>query len=248
MKQALQVDFHVPSSKVSVIPFGINNTVPDTELTRLDARSQLGLIAKQKVLLFFGNIAPYKGLDCLVDAFALLANGDPDYRLVIAGRPKGEMSHWQRIESAIRASSLCSRVIKRIEYVPDADTEIYFKAADIFVLPYTHVFQSGVLFLGYNFGLPVIASDVGSLRDDIIPGKTGFLCRPRDSVDLANCISRYFSSDLYENLDSRKEDIRDFARERYSWAKVGEITQNIYRSLLERPIECSQSTGDALRI
>ena len=58
----------------------------------------------------------------------------------------------------------------RIESVPDAETELYFKAADVLALPYTHVFQSGVLFLGYNFGLPVIASDVASLREDVVEG------------------------------------------------------------------------------
>jgi glycosyltransferase involved in cell wall biosynthesis len=231
MKGELQDDFRVPPSKISVIPFGINNTVPDTEMTRLEARGRFGLTMEQKVLLFFGNIAPYKGLDCLVDAFALLTKGDPHYRLVIAGRPKGDTAYWRRLESTIRENNIGSSIIKRIEYVPDEDTEIYFKAADVVVLPYTHVFQSGVLFLGYNFGLPAIASDVGSLSDDIIPGKTGFVCRPRDSADLANCIGRYFSSDLYKNLDLRRQEIRDFASERYSWSKVGEITRQVYRSL-----------------
>jgi glycosyltransferase involved in cell wall biosynthesis len=232
MKRELQDDFRVPPSKISVIPFGINNTVPDTELTQVEARGRLGLTMEQKVLLFFGNIAPYKGLHCLVDAFALLAKGEPNYRLVIAGRPKGDTAYWQRIESTIRENNVGSRIIKRIEYVPDEDTEVYFKAADVVVLPYTHVFQSGVLFLGYNFGLPVIASDVGSLSDDIIPGKTGFVCQPRDSADLANCIRRYFSSDLYKNLDLRRQEIRDFASERYSWGKVGEIARSVYQSLL----------------
>ena len=81
----------------------------------------------------------------------------------------------------------------------DADTEIYFKAADVVVLPYTHIFQSGVLFLGYNFGLPAIATDIGSLRDDVIEGETGFICKPCDAIDLANCIRKYFSSPFIEN-------------------------------------------------
>ena len=63
------------------------------------------------------------------------------------------------------------RVIAKIEYVPDEETELYFKAADVLILPYTHVFQSGVLFLGYSFGLPAIAADVGSLKEEIIEGR-----------------------------------------------------------------------------
>ena len=85
-------------------------------------------------------------------------------------------------------SGVGERIIRKIEYVPDEDTEIYFKAADVLILPYTHVFQSGVLFLAYSFGLPAIAADVGSLREEIIEGETGLVFKPRDSVDLARKI------------------------------------------------------------
>src|SRR6202043_640122 len=99
---------------------------------------------------------------------------------------------------------------QKIEFVPDGETELYFKAADVLVLPYTHIFQSGVLFLGYNFGLPVIASDVGSLKEDIVEGKSGFVCKPRDPADLVKRIEDYFSSELYQQLAMRRQDIRDF--------------------------------------
>ena len=233
MSKELQCDFNVPQSKISVIPFGINSTVPDTTLTSAEARRRLGVEAHSKVILFFGNIAPYKGLEYLVEALNLLASRSLDYRLVIAGRPKNCPSYWEGIRNRISATELRPRVIERIEYVPDSETEVYFKAADVLILPYTHIFQSGVLFLAYNFGLPVIASDVGSLREDIIEERTGFVCEPCDAADLARCIRAYFSSDLYRELDSRRKEIRDFARERYSWTKVGEITRRVYRSLLD---------------
>ena len=74
----------------------------------------------------------------------------------------------------------------RAEYIPDDETELYFKAADVLVLPYRHIYQSGVLFLGYSFGLPVLAADVGALKEEIVEGKTGFVFKPEDSVDLAS--------------------------------------------------------------
>ena len=92
----------------------------------------------------------------------------------------------------------------RADYIPDDETEVYFKAADVLVLPYRHIYQSGVLFLGYSFGLPVLAADVGSLKDEIIEGKTGFVFRPEDPVDLAKTIEQYFASDLFTNLSSRR--------------------------------------------
>jgi len=101
-------------------------------------------------------------------------------------------------------------------------------------LPYAHIFQSGVLFLAYGFGLPVIVSDVGSMREDVIEGRTGFVCKPQDPADLAKQIQRYFSSDLYQNLPERRADIKTYASERYSWAKVGEITRGVYSELLSK--------------
>jgi glycosyltransferase involved in cell wall biosynthesis len=234
MRKALQAGFNVPESKISVIPFGINNTVPNTALTSSEARQRLCLSESHKVVLFFGNIAPYKGLEYLVDAMAVLALKGADYRLIIAGRPKNCEPYWEAIQRRLSSPQLRSCVIERIEYVPDVDTEIYFKAADVLVLPYVQVFQSGVLFLGYNFGLPVIASDVGSLREDVVEGRTGVVCKPRDSIDLAKEIEDYFASPLYQELEMRRREIQDFANERYSWTKVGDVTRAVYSKLLPR--------------
>jgi glycosyltransferase involved in cell wall biosynthesis len=80
--------------------------------------------------------------------------------------------------------------------------------------------------------LPVIASDVASLREEIIEGKTGFVFKPRDSSDLAKTIHRYFESDLFRNLESRRLAIKAYANERYSWDKVAAITTRVYSKLL----------------
>ncbi len=233
MKQELADDFGIPESKVSVIPFGINSTVPDTELTTHEARAKLGLLPQHKAILFFGNIAPYKGLEFLVEAAANLVKQDPDYRLIVVGRPKNCDEYWAGIRSMIDRHKLQPYIIERIEFVPDEETELFFKAADVLILPYTHIFQSGVLFLGFNFGLPVIASDVGSLKDDITIGETGFVCRPKDAGDLTAQIAAYFASNLYRNLPASRQAIRRQARERYSWTRVGEITRQIYAALLQ---------------
>ena len=232
MQAELIRDFGVPQAKTSVIPFGINSTTPNTALTSGEARQRLGLAPDEKVILFFGNIAPYKGVEFLVDAFIQLASRGGSYRLIIAGRPKGVEDYWAGVLQTINASPVKDRVLLKIEYVPDAETEIYFKAADILILPYTHIFQSGVLFLGYNYGLPCIAADVGALRDDIVEGRTGWLFPPRDVGALTRLLEHFFVSDLYRDLARRRADIRAFADERYSWAKVAEITGKVYAGLL----------------
>lgn len=228
MKQQLEAEFGVPTEKISVIPFGINNTVPATALTRTQARERLGVGATDKCVLFFGNIAPYKGVEYLVQAMEQLRGRVRDCRLVIAGQPKDSEAYWAAIDRRIDSSPLREHAIRHIEYVPDERTEVYFKAADVLVLPYTHVFQSGVLFLGYSFGLPVIASDVASMKDDIVEGETGYICPPADPQALAAAIERFFASDLYRELDQRRGGIQRSAAERYSWATVASITVRAY--------------------
>src|SRR5205823_6987669 len=112
--------------------------------------------------------------------------------------------------------------------IPDEETELYFKAADVLVIPYTHIFQSGVLFLGYGFGLPVIAADVGTLKEEIVEGETGFVFKAQDSCDLAEVIGCYFGSELFRNLENRRANIREYANNRYSWDKVTAITMDVY--------------------
>jgi D-inositol-3-phosphate glycosyltransferase len=232
MKTELVADLRIPEDKVSVIPFGINNTVPNTSLSSPEAKRRLGVNSSDKTLLFFGNIAPYKGLEYLVAAFTELLKKDRTYRLLIVGSPKGCKDYWNQIRQTIADSGVEDRVIARIEYVPDEATELYFKAADVLILPYTRVFQSGVLFLGYSFGLPAIASDVGSLREEIIEGQTGFVFKSQDSSDLARKIDKYFKSELFRNLETCRTKIKQYANERYSWNKVAAITMAVYSNLL----------------
>jgi D-inositol-3-phosphate glycosyltransferase len=233
MKEQLLREFCINEQKVTVIPYGINNVVPRTQMTALEAKSQLSLKNDKQVILFFGNIAPYKGLDILIMAMTHLKNKGHLPLLLIAGRVKdpNSNSYWKEINSAIEANRLNDNILKQIEYIHDDEIELYFKAADVLILPYRHIFQSGVLFLAYSFGLPVIAANVGSLKSEIIEGTTGLICRPDNPEDLANTISQYFDNALYKNLIVNREKIIAYANKHNSWKKVGIITRNIYNSL-----------------
>lgn len=232
MKQQLINDFHVIGNKVSVIPFGINDIIPASNLTCVEAKKRFNLEGK-KVLLFFGNIAPYKGLEDLILALVHLKKELHDFKLIVAGRIKNCEEYWGNIEKIIEENNLAEYVLINIDYVPDETVEEYFKAADVLLLPYKYIYQSGVVFLSYNFGLPVIATNVGSLREDVIEGENGFICKPNDAEDLAQKIYIYFKSDLYKNLERNRDKIIKYAREKYSWDKTGETTYSVYRKFLE---------------
>ena len=232
MKRELVEEFGVKNSRATVIPFGINNSVPNTRLTPAEAKERLGIAPGERSILFFGRIKPYKGLEYLIAAFREISVRYQDYRLIIVGRPFDCESYWKAIREMISEDVERRRILLRADFIPDEETEVYFKAADVLVLPYRDIYQSGVLFLAHSFGLPVVAADVGSLKDEIVEGKTGFVFCPEDPRDLAKAIQRYFASDLYRELNSQRQEIRDYATERHSWEVVSAITMNVYVDLL----------------
>lgn len=232
MKSELSEAFGVQPARITVIPFGINNAVPRTSLTASDAKRRLGIRDGSPTILFFGRITPYKGLEYLIEAFRQTLPGHQDCRLIIAGRPDDCDEYWSQIRESIREDVHSGRILLRADFIPDEETEVYFKAADVVVLPYKAIYQSGVLFLGHSFGLPVVATNVGALKDDIVEGLTGFVCQPEDSADLASALERYFTSDVYANLDSRCPQIQDYATKRHSWDVVAQTTMTVYAGLI----------------
>jgi D-inositol-3-phosphate glycosyltransferase len=236
MKSELCQEFGVGETVVTVIPYPLNCAVPNTELTPCEAKRRLGLRSEERAILFFGKIRPYKGVELLLDAFRLIAPDEQaNYRLILAGEPKkGSEDYLRRIQESVNRDFFGNQVLLKAQFIPDEDMELYFKAADVLVLPYKEIFQSGILFVAYRFGLPTIATDVGSFREDIIEGRTGFICRAADPGDLAQAVETYFASDLYRNLNVRRYELIDYANATHSWSAVAKVTRSAYARMLER--------------
>jgi glycosyltransferase involved in cell wall biosynthesis len=236
MKEELCQDFCVAEDAVTVIRYPMNHALPDTELTPAQAKRRLGLEDDEKAILFFGKIRPYKGIEYLVAAFKLLSPPrSGNYRLILAGEPnKGSEQYLREIQQFVSQEFHPGQVILKIQFIPDEEMELYFKAADVLVLPYKEIFQSGVLFLAYSFGLPVIATDVGSFREDIVEGNTGFLCKPGDPTDMARAIETYFASDLFRDLKVRRQELKNYVNANHSWRAVAELTREAYAQILRR--------------
>ncbi len=233
MKTELLEDFGVADQSVTVIRHPINNAFPDTALAPSEAKKRLGLGESDKTILCFGKIKPYKGIEYLLPAFQQLADKDVRYRLIIAGEvQRGNEEYLDSLVKATPPDIKKDQIILKTEFIPDEEMEVYFKAADVLVLPYKDIFQSGVLFLGYSFGLPVIVTDVGSFREEILEGKTGYLCKPEDPTDLVRAIEAYFASDLYRNLRSTRQEIKHYADTHHSWGAVASLTRRAYERML----------------
>jgi D-inositol-3-phosphate glycosyltransferase len=231
-KDELVAEYRVVPSKVSVIPFGLNTYVPDTHLSRAEARARLGLGESEKVLLFFGQIAPYKGLDILLEAMKILFSQQQPCRLMIAGRVKnGSEPYWQTLRPYLENDEARPRILVNDKFIPDNDVPMLFRAADVLILPYRAIYQSGPLSLAYRFGVPVIATRVGSFERDVIPEVTGLLSQPDSPRDLARVIRQYFESELYLDGDQVRKRIREIGLESYSWDRIGQTIAKVYATL-----------------
>ena len=233
MKVELIRDFGIPEHSVTVVPYGWNNIVQNTDLTRAQAKREFGLSKVHKTLLFFGYIAPYKGLEYLITAVSQLVQSDKAYRLIIAGQPKRPLRYCRRIESLLRSLDIADHVIMHSQHIADEHIERYFKAADAVVLPYTFIYQSGIMLIAYRFGVPVLAANVGSFATDVREEKTGLLFRSRDSEDLARVIKRYFSTPHFVEEKSRAE-IANHCFRLHSWDEVAKRTVEAYWNVMSR--------------
>lgn len=230
-KNELIQKFGVRDSKVSVIKFGLNIFTPKRGISREHAINKLNLPASKKIILFFGAINVYKGIELLLEAYEKLLKVDDNFHLVIAGESR-DSNYFNKILSLIEKKFTRENLSTFFRFIEEDEIEYFFAAADCLVLPYKSISQSGVHFLSYSFGLPIIATDVGSFRDeDIIEEKTGFVCKPEDSEDLKNKILKYFESDLYNNLNNTRKVIKDWALQTYSWDNIAKSTVECYKIL-----------------
>jgi D-inositol-3-phosphate glycosyltransferase len=234
MQHELVESFTVSKDKVTVVPFGINDVIPPSTLTRAEAKRRLGFGPDDRVLLFFGHIAPYKGVEDLITALGKLVENDDRFRLIVGGplRDKSCEPYWERLLALIEDQRVTEHVRKEVRYIPDADVGHFFKAADVSILPYRRIYQSGVLALSYAQGVPVIVADVGSLAEDVVEGETGYVFRPGDVSSLVGSIRAYFSGALFKDVEMSREKIRQYGAERFSWATNADRTCAVYARML----------------
>jgi len=198
---------------------------PGEEVSRTEARKALGLEEKDHVLLFFGLIRPYKGVQVLLDALRLLEDV-PHLRCLIVGEI---YAGKEEIEAKLKGIS--SDRIKLVDkYVPNEEVTRWFRAADIVTLPYLATSQSGIIPIAYRCERPVIATRVGGIPDVVEEGVTGYLVEPDSPKALAHTIREHF---VERGAPSFAEGIRSMC-ERLSW---GEYAQGLTHFIEEKQRE-----------
>lgn len=154
---------------------------------RIQSRKELGIPENKKVLLFFGFIRDYKGLDTLIESFGSL---NDDYYLIIAGEVYGDFKKYQ---DQIDKLPNKDNIGLFIDYIPDNKVPSFFSASDVCILPYKSATQSGITYISFHFDLPIIATDVGGLRETIHDRDTGLIVDSTDTVKLSQKIQEFFT-------------------------------------------------------
>lgn len=189
-----------PDAKYLLIDHPVYDQFGD-RLDRSVALEKLGLDPEKKYLLFFGFVRDYKGLDLLLEALPKL---DTTYEVVVAGEVYGSFEKYQEI---IDQNDLNGRVHLFNDYIPDDEVTVYFSAADVCMLPYKGATQSGITAVSHHFEVPIIATDVGGLKETIRHNETGLIVESPDSDLIANAVNEFFNADLRDKFSKniRKE-------------------------------------------
>jgi glycosyltransferase involved in cell wall biosynthesis len=189
MSEQVQKDllYYLPKAKHILIPHPIYNHFGE-KLLKEKALSNLGLqdFTTKKVLLFFGIIRDYKGLDLLLNA---LSNLDDTYILLVAGEVYG---NFDKYETIIKEKKLNKKVKLFNRYIDDAEVTNFFSAADVCVLPYRSATQSGITNIAYHFEVPVISTNVGGLAETIHHGRTGLIADEVNEKALVKQIKNFY--------------------------------------------------------
>ena len=215
------------SSYISIVPHG--NYIPfiNIQFNKEKSRKQLAIPNNRRVLLFFGMIKKVKGLEILLSALKGVVKENPDVLLVIAGKPwENDFSLYQNI---IDENNLSDYILLHTKFIQQEDVEHYYCASDLVVLPYTKIYQSGVLMMTLSFERPALVSDLPPLTEIISDNENGFLFKTENMSDLTNKLNSILLDEvLMERVRFKGV---EFIKKKHDWLDIGRQTLQVYQSL-----------------
>jgi D-inositol-3-phosphate glycosyltransferase len=211
-----------PDAEFTKLAHPIYNIFGDA-LPQQEARKKLDIEADAEVLLFFGFIRKYKGLDIAIAAMPEIQKKYPKAILLAAGESyTGDEEYRKQIEEL----GLGAHVRLVTDYIANDDVKYYFSAANVAVLPYRSATQSGIVQIAYNFDTPVIATNVGGLAEVVIDRVSGLIAPEATPEAIAKSVLEYFDAGLEGSL---RDGVRE-EKKQYSWETFAEGVERIVLS------------------
>lgn len=187
-------------------------------ISKSDARKHLGLPGNEKIILFFGFIRKYKGLDLLFEAMADKKIKESGIKLLVAGEfYEDEKSYKEQIEK----SGIKDQLILKTDFIPDSEVKYYLCAADAVIQPYRNATQSGVTPLAYHFEKPMLVTNVGGLPSLVPDGKVGLVVDPTPAGIADGILKFYQLGEQFFIPHLRSE------KQKYSWANLVKAIESL---------------------
>jgi glycosyltransferase involved in cell wall biosynthesis len=225
-RRQLEAGCGVPGSRISMIPHGTLDFHVANHCNRASIRQELGIDPGQQVILLFGAIRPYKGVDTALKAFSQVLTEVPHALLMIAGKL---WQTWEPYQRLIDELELADALRTFLEYIPSGEVYKYFEAADLVILPYHHFdSQSGIGGTAVSFRKPLIVSDAGGLPDLVKDRK--YVIPSKDTAALARCVTACLQDP--SRLAAMSADAETVAAE-ISWSAIAQKTCAVYNNLLK---------------
>lgn len=205
------------------IPKELIHVVPHIALG--NDKNQNHIQEEDQLILFFGRIWEYKGLEYLIQAEPMITEKVPEAQFMIAGR-------GEDFERYRRMMIHPDRFIVHNEFISDQRCAELYRRASIVVLPYIEASQSGVIPMAYTYSKPVVATSVGGLPEMIEHGQTGYLVPPRDARALAEAVIN-----LLKNKELRHrfgKNAKQKSDDEWSPDVVARQTVEVYKQILKK--------------
>jgi glycosyltransferase involved in cell wall biosynthesis len=221
----MQTHYAIPADRISVISHGSLDFHVKQQVNRADIRQELNIDPRHKVVLLFGAIRPYKGIETAIEAFSQVLLEVPDSLLIIAGKL---WQRWEPYQQLIDKHGIAKEVRTFLNYIPSNNVFRYFEAADLVILPYLQFSsQSGVGGTAVSFRKPMIVSAVGGLPD--LVKNTEYIVPPGNPDLLARKMIDCLSDPT--RLAAMAADAQQVAAE-ISWPVIAQKTLAIYERML----------------
>ena len=224
-RRQMEASYGISWDCISVISHGSLDFHVKNYMDRDTIRQEFGIDPGHKVILLFGAVRPYKGVDTVLKAFSKVLPEVPDALLMVAGKL---WQNWEPYQELMNTLAIADSVKTFLEYIPSGEVYKYFEAADLVILPYHHFdSQSGVGGTALSFRKPMIVSDVGGLPDLVKNRK--YVISPKDTYAFARCMIECLKDQ--SRLAAMAADAETVAAE-MSWSSIAQKTCAIYNNLL----------------
>ncbi len=214
---------YLPNAVLKKAPHPVYN-IFGKPVSKEEARKKLDLTQDANVVLFFGYIRDYKGLDILLKAIPSIVDERPNTMFVIAGEFYSNEKTYTELISSL---NLEPYLMMHTSYIPNQEVAKFFCAADCVLLPYKQATQSGIVQIAYHFNKPVIATEVGGLSEMIIHGKTGYLVKGCTPEAISESVVKFFTA--FDPMACRTEIENE--KKKYSWSHFSETLEELFDEL-----------------